>query len=128
MTIFGFPDHHRGLKSDQSPWTQWVRTRSRPGHPPAKIVPLVFHSVWHALGMDYGRCRDGVNIRSIYADATLCFLNLRHRLGCLPLCPHSVHTPSKLCLNSVRTECVLSASCVHTCVFRRIVVNVFLLT
>ena len=57
-------------------WTQWVRTGSRPGRPPTKIVPLVFHSVWHALGMDYGRCRDGVNIRSIYADATLCFLNL----------------------------------------------------
>ena len=55
---------------------QWVRTGSRPGRPPAKIVPLVFHSVWHALGMDYGHCRDGVNIRSIYANATLCFLNL----------------------------------------------------
>ena len=45
---------------------------------------------------------------------------------------HSVHTPSKLHLNSVRktvrTECVLSASCVRTCVFCRIVVNVFLLT
>ena len=43
---------------------------------------------------------------------------------------HSVHTPSKLHLNSVRknirTECVLSASCVRTCVFHRIVVNVFL--
>ena len=69
---------------------QRVRTGSRPGHPPTKIVPLVFHSVWHALGTDYGRCRDGVNIRSIYADATLCFLNLRHRLGRLPLRPHSV--------------------------------------
>ena len=43
---------------------------------------------------------------------------------------YSIHTPSKLCLNSVRktvcTECVLSASCVRTCVFRRIVINVFL--
>ena len=41
---------------------------------------------------------------------------------------HSVHTPSKLSPQNVRTECVLSASCVRTCVFRRIVVNVFLLT
>ena len=56
--------------------TECGRSGSRPGRPPAKIVPLVFHSVWHALGTDYGRCRDGVNIRSIYADATLCFLNL----------------------------------------------------
>ena len=45
---------------------------------------------------------------------------------------HSVHTLSKLRLNSVRktvcTECVLSVSCVRTCVFRRIFVNVFLVT
>ena len=42
------------------------------------------------LGTDYGCCRDGVNIRSIYADAMLCFHNLGHRLGRLPLHPHSV--------------------------------------
>ena len=68
---------------------QRVRTGSRPGRPPAKIVPLGFHSVWHALGMDYGRCRDGVHIRSTYANAMLCFLDLQHRPGRLSLRPHS---------------------------------------
>ena len=124
------------VRSLDGAWTQQVRTGSIPGRPPTKIVPLVFHSVWHALGTDYGCCRDGVNIRSIYADATLCFstfdldLGIFHSIYTPPtLRLNSVHTPSKLRLNSVwktiRTWCVLSASCMHTCVFHRIIVNVF---
>ena len=53
-------------------------------------VPKRLRKTRHALGTDYGCCRDGVNIWNIYADATLCFLNLGPRPGRLPLRPHSV--------------------------------------
>ena len=69
---------------------QRVRTGSRPGCPPAKIIPLGFHSIRHTLGTDYGCCRDGVHtlmLRSVFSTFDI-------DLGVF----HSVHTPSKLLL------------------------------